>query len=137
MQPIMRIFLPVIGIFIAASIGSPANRAFDLVLGAAAGFAIAELGILRMRLNEIAKDIARLTTEVRRRQTLPTAPAVPPEPPRQSIRPPELPKEAQPAKTSPEVIVHRPWQDIEPPRHSVILLAWMAYGLSKEKTIIT
>ena len=117
MQPIMRIFLPVIGIFIAASIGSPANRVFDLVLGAAVGFAIAELGILRMRLDEIAKDIARLTTEVRRRQTVPTAAAVPPEPPRQSIKPPE---EAPPAKTSPEVIFHRPWQDIEAPRHSEV-----------------
>ena len=118
MQPIMRIFLPVIGIFVAASIGSPANRAFDLVLGAAVGFAIAELGILRMRLNEIAKDIARLTTELRRRQTAPTTPAAPPEPSHQSIKPPELRKEPQPAKTSPEVIPHRPWQDIEPARHS-------------------
>jgi len=120
MQPIMRIFLPVIGIFVAASIGSPANRAFDLVLGAAVGFAIAELGILRMRLNEIAKDIARLTTELRRRQTVPTTPAAPPEPPHQSIKPAELPKEAQPAKISPEVIHDRPWQDIEPPRHSEV-----------------
>ena len=118
MQPIMRIFLPVIGIFVAASIGSPANRAFDLVLGAAVGFAIAELGILRMRLNEIAKDIARLTTELRRRQTVLTTPAASPEPSHQSIKPPELRKEPQPAKTSPEVIPHRPWQDIEPPRHS-------------------
>ena len=118
MQPIMRIFLPVIGIFVAASIGSPANRAFDLVLAAAVGFAIAELGILRMRLNEIAKDIARLTTELRRRQTVLTTPAASPEPSHQSIKPPELPKQAQPAKTSPEVIPQRPWQDIEPPRHS-------------------
>ena len=120
MPPIMRIFLPVIGIFVAASIGSPANRAFDLVVGAAVGFAIAELGIVRMRLNEIAQDIVRLTTELRRRQTVPSTSAAPPEAPRQSIKPPELPKEAQPAKTSPEVILRRPWQDIEPPRNSEV-----------------
>ncbi len=131
MPPIMRIVLPVIGIFMAVSWGSPANRAFDVVLGAALGFGIAELAIIHGRLDELTKEMARLMTEFRRRQRAPAAPAVQPEPqrqvtaapvalpvsPPQSIKAPELPKEAQPAKTIPDAIPHRPWADIEPPPH--------------------
>jgi uncharacterized membrane protein len=133
MQPIMRIVLPIIGILIAASIGTAATRAFDLIVGAVVGFAIADIGILRARLDELGKQIDRLTTEFRRRQQVPSAPAVQPEPqrqhvpaapavppasPPQSTKPPELAGAAQPAKTSPEVIPHRPWQDFEPARES-------------------
>jgi uncharacterized membrane protein len=135
MPPIMRIVLPVIGIFIALSTGSPANRSFDLVLGAALGFGIAELAIIHGRLDELAKQMARLMTEFRRRQQVPTAPAVqpeqlrqqvpaapgvPPVSPPQTTKPSEFPKEAQPAKTGAEVTRHRPWADIEPPRHSEV-----------------
>src|SRR5271168_642314 len=116
MPPIMRIILPIIAILIAASIGNPATRAFDVIFAAAVGFAIADLGILRARLDELSRNIDRLTTEFRRRQQVPAAAAVPPASPPQAIKPPEPPKEAQPAKTSPEV--RRPWQDFEPARES-------------------
>jgi hypothetical protein len=47
MQPMMRIILPIIGLLIAASLGNPASRALDLLLGAAVGFLIADLAILQ------------------------------------------------------------------------------------------
>jgi uncharacterized membrane protein len=78
MHPIMRLVLPIIGLLIAASFGSPANRAFDLVFGAAVGFLIADLGILRTRLDDLFKELDRLKQEFRRRQNVPTA-SVPPQ----------------------------------------------------------
>jgi uncharacterized membrane protein len=68
MQPIMRIFLPGIGVLIAASLGDSANRAFDLSMGAAIGFLIADLGILGGRLSDVFKELESLRTEIRRRQ---------------------------------------------------------------------
>lgn len=75
MQPVMRLVLPIIGLLIAASLGSPASRIFDLVLGAAVGFLIADLRILRVRLDTLGKEFERLKKEFRRRQDVPTAPA--------------------------------------------------------------
>jgi uncharacterized membrane protein len=75
MHPIMRLVLPTIGIFVAASLGSPANRAFELIVGAAVGFLIADLGILRTRLDDLFKELDRLKKEFRRRQELPIASA--------------------------------------------------------------
>ena len=77
MQPIMRLVLPIIGILIAASLGSPASRAFDLGIGAAVGFLIAELGITRTRLGALHQEFERLMQELRRRQDVPTASAPP------------------------------------------------------------
>ena len=77
MQPIMRIILPIIGIFIAASLGSPASRAFDLVFGAAVGFLIAELGIIRTRLTAVHQEFERLTQELRGHREPPAASAPP------------------------------------------------------------
>jgi uncharacterized membrane protein len=75
MHPIMRLVLPTIGIFIAASFGSPANRAFELIVGAAVGFLIADLGILRTRLDDLFKELDRLKKEFRRPRDVPTASA--------------------------------------------------------------
>jgi uncharacterized membrane protein len=75
MHPMMRLVLPTIGMLIAASLGSPANRLFDLALGAAVGFLIADLGILRLRVDDLFKELDRLKKEFRRRQDSPTASA--------------------------------------------------------------
>ena len=75
----MRIVLPIIGILLAASFGSPASRAFDLLIGAAVGFLIADLSSLRLRLNDFFKELERLKQELRRRQDL-SAAAAPPVP---------------------------------------------------------
>jgi uncharacterized membrane protein len=75
MHPIMRLVLPTIGIFIAASLGSPVNRSFELIVGAAVGFLIADLGILRTRLDDLVKELDRLKMEFRRRQDVPAASA--------------------------------------------------------------
>jgi uncharacterized membrane protein len=112
MHPIMRLILPIIGLLIAASLGSPANRAFDLVFGAAMGFLIADLGILRVRLDDLFKDLDRLRKDFRRRQDAPEASA-PREATRESaaVEYPEY-KPVQPASQPP---LDRPWQDIESP----------------------
>ena len=104
MQPVMRIVLPIIGLLIAASLGSPASRAFDLLLGAAVGFLIADLGIIRTRLDAVAQEFDRLKKEFRRRQDVPTA-TVPPR------------------ETTAQVPPERPWQDIEAPAHAAAAAA--------------
>ena len=120
MHPIMRLVLPTIGIFIAASFGSPANRAFELIVGAAVGFLIADLGILRMRLDDLFKELERLKKEFRRRQDAttvsaphtsqnatdaPTGAAVP-----SATEYPEFPRPDR----APRAQADRPWQGIEP-----------------------
>jgi uncharacterized membrane protein len=93
MQPIMRVFLPIVGIVIAASLGNPASRAFDLILGAAIGFLIADVGILRVRLGDLFKELERLKKEFRRPQDVPAATG-----PAHSASPPQS---------------DRPWKEIE------------------------
>ena len=75
MQPVMRLVLPIIGLLIAAVFGSRANRAIDLSFGAVLGFLIADLGILRLRLEALGQEFERLKKEFRRRQDVPTAAA--------------------------------------------------------------
>jgi uncharacterized membrane protein len=113
MQP-MHIVLPIIGLLIAAILGSPASRPFDLVFGAAVGFLIADLGIIRARLDALAKEFDRLKKEFRRRQDVPTASAPPSEtaPEPEAIEYPEF----KPAHSAPPVQPDRPWQDIESPK---------------------
>jgi uncharacterized membrane protein len=118
MPPIMRIVLPVMGIFIAAIIGSPANREFNLILGAAVGFAIADLWIMRARLDDLAKEITRLATEFRRREQVPAPRTVRPESPPEVPPSAALPPQPQAAQNRPQVIPHRPWAEIEPSRHA-------------------
>jgi hypothetical protein len=76
----MRVGLAIIGALIGWNLASPATHLFDLAVGAAVGFAIADLGILRARLNELGAQVARLTTELRRRNDAPPTPIQRPEP---------------------------------------------------------
>jgi uncharacterized membrane protein len=112
MHPIMRLVLPIIGLLIATSLGSPASRAFDMIFGAAVGFLIADLGILRVRLDDLFKELDRLRKDFRRRQDVPEA-SSPREAARESaaVEYPQY-KPVQPAsQPQPD----RPWQDIESP----------------------
>jgi uncharacterized membrane protein len=79
MHPIMRIVLPVIGALIGASLGHPATRTFDILIGAIAGFAVADLGIIRARLDGLAAQVDLLTAELRRRREVPAPPTEHPE----------------------------------------------------------
>jgi uncharacterized membrane protein len=110
MQPIMRLFLPIVGMVIAASLGNPASRAFDLIFGAAVGFLIADLGVLRVRLDDLFKELDRLKKEFGRRQNVPAAPPPPREatPDSAAIDSPEFRPAHQPQPD-------RPWKDIESP----------------------
>ena len=108
MHPIMRLVLPTIGIFIAASFGSPANRAFELIVGAAVGFLIADLGILRTRLDDLFKELDRLKKDFRRRQDVPTASA--PDQLPNVTEYPEIPRPHSAPRAQPD----RPWREIEP-----------------------
>jgi uncharacterized membrane protein len=74
MTPIMRVVLPIIGALIGWNLGDPASQIFDLVIGAAVGFAIAELGIQRARLDELGVQVARLAAQFRPRHDAPPAP---------------------------------------------------------------
>jgi uncharacterized membrane protein len=117
MQPAMRIVLPIIGLLVAASLGSPASRAFDLVFGAAVGFLIADIGVLRTRLDEIGKEVQRLAKELRRSHQAPAAPAAPHEIPPKT-EPTTLPEHMRPADIASQIQPERPWRDIEAPSQS-------------------
>jgi uncharacterized membrane protein len=118
MHPIMRVVLPIIGLLIAASLGSPASRAFDLFFGAAVGFLIADLGILRTRLDDLFKELDRLRKEFRPRQDVPTAAA----PPRETRPEPEAVEypEYKPVHSAPQAQLDRPWRDIEAPLREAV-----------------
>jgi uncharacterized membrane protein len=118
MHPIMRIVLPIIGALIGASIGSPAIRTFDLLVGAFLGFAVADLGVIRARLDALREELDRLATEFRRRQEVPAVPAVPPESTHELRESVELPQRRRPAEGSAPVLPERPWQEFEPTRES-------------------
>jgi uncharacterized membrane protein len=131
MHPIMRLVLPIIGVVIAATLGSPAGRLFDLVLGAAIGFLIADLGILRLHLDDLFKELDRLKKELRRRQDALTASVTPrdaststavehpeyksahPAPP----APADRPEPNQTIQTAPRRPLDRLWEDFEPRPH--------------------
>ena len=132
MHPIMRIVLPAIGMLIAASLGSSAGRAFDLLFGAVVGFLIAELGILRLRLEDLFKELDRFKKEFRRRQDVPGTSApretaresvaveYPEYKPAHSVPPPPAGSPAAPpaAHSSSERPTIRPWEDFEPEARS-------------------
>jgi len=80
MTPIMRVVLPIIGALIGWNLAGPETRLFDLLLGAAIGFALADIGILRARLDELSAQVARLTADLRRRGDAPPAPIQRPDP---------------------------------------------------------
>src|ERR1700679_4159377 len=101
MQPAMRIVLPIIGLLVAAILGSPASRAFDLAFGAAVGFLIADIGILRTRLDEIGKEVQRLAKEFQRSHQAPAAPAAPREIPPKTD-PTTLPEHVKPVDIAPQ-----------------------------------
>jgi uncharacterized membrane protein len=124
MQPIMRLVLPIIGLIIAAMAGSPATRAFDCLVGALLGFAIADIGVLRARVESLGQEVGKLVTELSRLKLQPPFQVKPLEP---SPPPATLPHEfPQPAKT-PVAELHEPahppatrlppdrvWDDFEP-----------------------
>jgi uncharacterized membrane protein len=96
----MRVVLAIIGALIGWNLASPATHLFDLAVGAAVGFAIADLGILRARLNELGAQVARLTTELRRSNDAPPTPIQHPSEFRDAERPPAAPASA---KKTPEL----------------------------------
>lgn len=115
----MRIVLAIIGFFLAAILGSPADRAVDCLLGAAVGFLIADLGILRARLGGLFKDLERLKKDFQprheraqssepRESGQPAAAPVPPPAPANLAGP------ARAAESTPRRPLDRLWEDFEP-----------------------
>jgi uncharacterized membrane protein len=74
MTPVMRVVLPVIGALIGWNLGDPANQVFNLLIGAAVAFSIADLGILRLRLDELALHVRRQAAGLQPRHDAPENP---------------------------------------------------------------
>jgi uncharacterized membrane protein len=111
MTPIMRVVLPIIGALIGWNLGDPASQVFDLLIGAAIGFTIADLGILRARLDELGLQVARLGTEFRPRHEAPPA---------STIHHPEPVRQPENLKVTPDAVTQtpsRPLTPTGPPRH--------------------
>jgi uncharacterized membrane protein len=138
MQPMMRFVLPIIGLIVAANLGSPASRVFDLLLGAAVGFLIADLGIIRARLDALAEEFERPKKEFRRRQDVPTVSA----PPREATQESEATEypEYKPAHSAPQVQAERPWQDVESPSQATaparVASSAVAHSSAEEPAVI-
>jgi len=71
MTPITRIVFPIIGALIGITLGNPSTRLFDVLIGAIAGFLVAELGVLRAQLDALGTLVARLSADLRSRQESP------------------------------------------------------------------
>jgi uncharacterized membrane protein len=114
----MRIVLPIIGALMGASLGSPATRLFDLLIGAILGFVVADLGVMRARLNALGELVDRLTAELRRRHEAPAAPAAHPESAPEPADSAELVDQGSPVVTSSQAPLERPWEEFEEPEQS-------------------
>src|SRR3984957_6801360 len=66
MDPVMRIVLAIVGAFAGATLGSPGSLFFDTLIGAFAGFAIADLSHIRACLRTLDAEIARLKSGLAR-----------------------------------------------------------------------
>jgi uncharacterized membrane protein len=115
MTPIMRVVLPIVGALIGWNLASPETRLFDLAVGIAVGFAIADLGILRARLDELGAQVGRLTTELRRRDVAPPAPIQHPVPAPEAQDPGDLHDAVIPASSRPLTASGLPWHEFEEP----------------------
>lgn len=69
----MRIVLAIIGGFLGATLATGSRELFGFLLGAFAGFAFADLTVLRNRLRELEDEVSALRTVVARRTTRPEA----------------------------------------------------------------
>ncbi len=120
MDPIMRIVLPIIGALIGARLGGPATLLFNLAVGAILGFAVADLGVTRARLDALREQVERLTAELRQRREVPVAPVEHPE----SLTEPQASAEssdlASAAVESSHAPPERPWEELDQPRQSVV-----------------
>ena len=97
MDSTMRVIPAAIGALIGASLASPGNHLLGLVIGAAAGFGIAESTALRARVDALDADIKRLRKGVSKPPETPLRP-VHPAPP--TVNPPAV-HTAPPAATPP------------------------------------
>jgi uncharacterized membrane protein len=108
MDAVMRIVLAVVGAFAGATLGSSGSRFFDTLIGAFAGFAIADLSYIRACLRTLDEDLDRLKGSLARgaqpfeaqprAEDLPQpAPASPPPP----ASPPAPHRAAQPRPQEP------------------------------------
>jgi uncharacterized membrane protein len=118
MTPITRIVFPIIGALIGASLGTPSTHLFDVLLGAIAGFLIADLGVLRTQLDALSVQVGRLAAELRRGYSVPPEPTqhpestpAPPEP--DESHSPNLPENPVPASSRPLTPSGLPWHELE------------------------
>jgi uncharacterized membrane protein len=118
MTPITRIVLPIIGALIGASLGTPSTHLFDVLLGAIAGFLIADLGVLRTQLDALSAQVGRLAAELRRGYAVPPEPTqhpestpAPPEP--DAPDSPDLPGIPVPASRRSLTPSGLPWHELE------------------------
>ncbi len=120
MDPIMRIVLPIIGALIGARLGSPATLLFDLAVGAILGFAVADLGVTRARLDALREQVERSAAELRQRHEVPVAPVEHPESVTEPKASAESPDQASAEESSSQAELERPWEDVDEPRQSVV-----------------
>lgn len=108
MDPVMRIVLAVVGAFAGATLGSIGPHLFDTLIGAFAGFAIADLSYMRACLRTLDEDLDRLKGSLARgAQPFAVQPG--------AKDPPEPPPAAPPAPPSPPAAASPPAPDSRPP----------------------
>ena len=109
MDPVMRIVLAIVGGFAGATLGSAGSRFFDMLIGAFAGFAIADLSHIRAGLRTLDEVLDRLKGLARGTQPVAVQP---------SFEDPRQPEPASsPASDSPIASDSLPAQDSPSPPH--------------------
>jgi uncharacterized membrane protein len=106
MNPAIRIVFAVIGAFLCSGLGRDGDRLLDWLLGGCAGFALADLWILRARLRDLEGALQRQQAILRRSEPAAsagaaTAPRVPSPPPAPIPPPAPVPPPAPPAGPAP------------------------------------
>ena len=104
MDPVMRIVLAVVGAFAGATLGSAGSRFFDTLLGALAGFGVADLSYIRACLRTLDQDLDRLKRSLARgaqRVAAHPDPELAPKPAPDSPHPPDASREP-PAPRAPD-----------------------------------
>jgi uncharacterized membrane protein len=96
MDPVMRIVLAVVGALFGATVGVGVSPLFAVVLGAFAGYALADLSHIRARLRELEADFDRLRHE---RAAQPSSPTTEPPPATAAEPVPAKPPASMPPST--------------------------------------
>jgi uncharacterized membrane protein len=113
MTSITRIVFPIIGALVGIALGDPSTRLFDVLIGAIAGFLVAEVAALRAQLDALGTLVDRVSADLRRRLELPLDRTQQPESRPAPVEPDAPPDIAAPTTRPPLTPSGLPWHEFD------------------------